>query len=290
MQFWQALAFTDTDQLLDLARAAEEMGFDGVLVSDHLFHPEKLASRYPYAPDGAPPFGPGVEFPEPFTAIAAMAAVTRRLRFATGIFNLPLRHPIAVAKSVATAARLSRDRVVLGIGSGWMKEEFDQFGVDFGSRGARCDEAMTVVRALLAGGMTEHHGRFFDFDRLEIAPVPRQPVPIWVGGTSAPALRRAGRLGDGWIGSGHALADVPALMHTLARHRREAGREGVPFDVVVPLVEPLTGETCRRLAEAGVTATVSWPPAYVLGRPGDVAEMRGVLERFAESVIRPPRS
>jgi probable F420-dependent oxidoreductase len=289
MKFWQFLPFTEVDQLVGIAQIAEEVGFHGVLLGDHVLFPEKLDSRYPYAPDGRPGFGAGTPWPDPWVTIAAMAAVTARLRFGTGVTVLALRDPFQVARTVGTAAVLSGSRVVLGVGTGWMREEFDRCGVDFATRGRRTDEMIDVLRTLWRGGMVEHHGPLFDFDRLEVAPAPAEPVPIWVGGNSRPALRRAARLGDGWIGAGHAPDAIPAAMETLWALRREAGREHLPFETIVSVGAPPDRDLYRRLEDAGVTGVLHWPFRYWLGPTSSLAQKRVGLERFAERFIAPPR-
>ena len=148
MKFWQALSFSDPTQLTEIAKIAEEVGFEGVMVSDHIFYPEKLESSYPYSPDGKPAFVPNAAFPECWSTITAMAAVTTQLRFSTMVYILPLRDPITVAKVTSTAAVLSNNRVALGVGAGWIKEEFDQFGIDFHKRGKLLDESIDVLRKL----------------------------------------------------------------------------------------------------------------------------------------------
>jgi alkanesulfonate monooxygenase SsuD/methylene tetrahydromethanopterin reductase-like flavin-dependent oxidoreductase (luciferase family) len=120
MKFWQAVSFTEIDQLAEVAKHVEQTGFDGILVSDHLFFPEKLGSKYPYTPDGVPGFTPDTPWPEPFAAVAAMAAVTQRLRFATMVYILPLRNPVEVAKATATLDVLTGGRFILGSGAGWI--------------------------------------------------------------------------------------------------------------------------------------------------------------------------
>jgi probable F420-dependent oxidoreductase len=286
LRFWQALSFTETGQLLPLARCAEEAGFHGVLVSDHVFFPGKLRSPYPYAGDG-PPFGPGTEFPEPWAAVSAMAAVTSRLRFATSVYLAPLRHPLLVAQSVATAAAISGGRVALGVGVGWIREEYDQLGWEFRTRGSRLDEMIPLLRAVWAGGMVEHHGRHYDFDRLQLSPAPPGPIPIWVGGASPAALRRAARLGDGWLGSGHDPAGLRAVLDELARLRRQAGRGSEPFEVVAALSVPMSLDLLRELEDRGVGSVVSYPPALTLGPGADLERKRRALEEYAEAFIAP---
>ncbi len=287
MRFWQALSFTDPAHLVALARKAEEVGFEGVLLADHLFYPDRLRSKYPYAEGGAPPFDAATPFPEPFCVISALAAATSRLRFSVGIYILPLHDPLEVARAAATAALLSGGRVALGVGVGWMREEFDAQGIDFPTRGARCDEAIGVLRKLWTGRVVEHQGRHFAFPALSQSPAPPGPIPIHVGGASPRALRRAARLGDGWIGGGNAPEEAARILDELARLRREAGREGEPFETIVPLSTPPEAGVYADLAGRGMSASVSWPPSLALGkvRPG-LDEECAYLERFAEGVIR----
>jgi probable F420-dependent oxidoreductase len=218
-----------------------------------------------------------------------MAAVTERLRFATMVYILPLRHPLEVAKATASVAALAGGRLALGVGAGWMREEFDALGVDFDSRGARMDESIDVLRALWRGGMVEHHGRVFDFERLQISPAPPAPIPVWIGGASAPALRRAARVGEGWMGSGNGVAEAAALLARLRDLRAQAGRERLPFEAIVPLTEPADADALRRLEDAGMTGAVSYPFLYALGPTSSLDEKRRLLERYAGDVIAKAR-
>jgi len=289
MKFWQAVSFTEIDQLVEVAKLVEQAGFDGILVSDHLFFPEKLASKYPYTPDGVPGFTPDTPWPEPFAAVAAMAAVTKRLRFATMVYILPLRNPVEVAKATATLDVLTGGRFILGSGAGWMKEEFDQLGVEFKTRGARFDESIEVLRKLWRPGMNEHRGRFFQVPRMAMSPAPAKPVPIYIGGASAAALRRAARLGDGWLGAGSDPAEASRHLAELASQRRAAGRERMAFEAVVPLTTPPDADVLRRLEDQGAHGTVSYPFLYALGPTSSLAQKRAYLEGFAENVIRKTR-
>jgi probable F420-dependent oxidoreductase len=285
VKFWQVASFSEPDQLLDIARGAEEAGFHGVLLSDHLFFPGDLHSKYPYSEDGKPMFDGVTPFPDPWTTIAAMAAVTTRLHFGTLVYILPLRHPLEVAKSVGTAALLSGDRVMLGCGAGWIREEYDALGVDFATRGRRYDEMIDVLRKAWTGEMVEHRGACFDLGRFQMSPAPRVPVPIFVGGTKEPALRRAATRGDGWIGTGQSPDEALALLGRLAKLRAAAGRESLPFEALVPLTTPPDGDVYARLGEAGMTATSAWPFSYVLGPRSTAAAKREAMLRFGEQVI-----
>ena len=287
MEFWQYLVFTEVEQLPEIARIAEEVGFTGVLVGDHIFFPEKLESPYPYSPDGRPGFESADTWPDPWVTISAMAAVTSQLRFGTSVYILPLRSPLQVAKSVGTAAVLSGNRVALGAGAGWMREEFVQLGISFEERGARYDEMIEILRLLWRGGMVEYHGRHFDFDRLEISPAPTQDIPIWIGGLSKPALRRAARLGDGWIGTGCTPDEIPEVLGRLDQLRRDAGRLDAPFDTLVSVAAAPDCDLYRRAEEQGLTGIVQMPFKYLLGPTSSIEQKRAAMERYAEDIIHP---
>lgn len=287
MKFWQGASFTEPKQLVEIAKGAEEAGFEGVLLSEHLFIPENYAAKYPYSDYGRPDFNEETPFPDPWVTITVLAAATRRLRFATMIYILPLHHPLEVAKIVGTAAIFSDSRLILGAGAGWMREEFDVLGVDFETRGKRFDESIEVLRRLWSGGMVEYHGEIFDFDRLQMSPAPSKPVPIFIGGATKPALRRAARLGDGWLGAGNTLDEVAEILGDLARLRREAGRESEPFETVVPLVTPPDFDSLRRLSDLGATGTVHYPFDYTAGPQATLEQKLDVMKRFGEEVIGP---
>jgi probable F420-dependent oxidoreductase len=213
-----------------------------------------------------------------------MAAVTTKLRFNTGVYVAPLRHPLVVAKAVATASALSHGRVALGAGAGWAKEEYDQLGENFRTRGARLDEMIEILRKVWAGGMVEHHGRYYDFDRLQMVPKPPAPVPIYIGGKSEPALRRAAR-NDGWFGSGDDPAAILELVERLRGYRREYGRQNQAFDTIVPMMAEPDAELFRRLQDAGVDGAVSFPLCQALGPRSSLDQKRQVLERYANDII-----
>ncbi|MCG8592414.1 MAG: LLM class F420-dependent oxidoreductase [Proteobacteria bacterium] len=289
MKFWQSVSFSEPDQLVEIARGAEAAGFEGVLVSEHLFVPQTYEPGYLYSEDGRPDFSAETPFPDPWCTISAMAAVTTRLRFATMVYILPLHHPLEVAKQVGTAAILSNDRVVLGAGAGWMKEEFDVLGVDFKSRGARFDEAIDVLRKVWRPEMVDHRGAHFDLPRLQMSPAPSKPVPVFIGGMSKRALRRAAERGDGWLGAGSTPDDAIAILNELTRLRKEAGRESEPFETVVPLVVPPDPDSLKRLSEAGCHGTVNYPFTYTVGPQSTLQQKLDAMTRFGDEVITPLR-
>ena len=285
MRFWCSLSFLDPDLWLDAARACDENGYHGILVADHLLFPVDLASEYPYSSDGAPGWDAAASWPDPFVAIAAMGAVTTSVRFCTNIYLAPLRHPLVVAKSVASAAQFTNGRVALGAGVGWMREEFEAADQDFTTRGKRTDELIEICRALWTGDVVEHHGEHYDIDRCSMTPVPPSRVPIYVGGESEAALRRAAR-NDGWIGNLLSEPEAIAQLDKLARFREEYGTAGRAENEVILAVSarPDAG-LYERLGEAGVTGMMCAP---WMGRDGNATTVDEVCDRigsFAERVV-----
>ena len=195
-------------------------------------------------------------YPDVWTTIAAMAAATKRLKFSSAVYVLPLRNPIEVAKALANLACLSSNRVILGAGAGWMKEEFDVYGVDFKTRGKRMLEMIEVMRKLWAGGYVEHHGDVFDFPRLQLAPVPDLEVPIYLGGASDLALKRSARLAQGWIGAGNDIDEVPEILSKLNDWRAEFGRDHEAFETVIAVRQLAQVEAVKKLEEQGMTSAV----------------------------------
>jgi probable F420-dependent oxidoreductase len=287
MKFWQMLTWMEPEQILDAARFAEEVGFDGVMLGDHGVYPRDVRAPYPYSADGKPPMTPDSWYPDCWATLGAISAVTRRLRLAVAVYVLPLRNVFEVARATGTLAILSGNRFILGAGIGWMKDEFDIYGVDFQTRGKRFDEMLDVLRKLWAGGMVEHHGRLIDFPPLQISPAPDRPVPIFTGGASPVALRRAATRAQGWIGAGNTPEEVPGILAEFHRLRRDAGREQLPFETVIGLSTPPDLATFQRLHELGMSGGVSYPFTFTAGKRSTLDEKKRVMEDFARRFIRP---
>jgi probable F420-dependent oxidoreductase len=285
MKFTLAVSMVPAPQILPLAVAAERNGWHAVTLGESVFFPEKVDAKYPYTPDGGRFWSPDTPFVDPWVAIPAMAAVTERLFFHTSVIKLPIRSPLLVAKTVGSAAALSGDRVGLGVGLSWIPQEFSWCGTRWEDRGPRTDEMIEVIRKLLAGGMVEHHGRYYDFDRLQMSPAPGRPVPIYVGGHGEPGLRRAARLGDGWISANKPAAELVATIERLRALRREAGRESEPFEIMVIATDVFDPAGYRRLAEHGVTEAIVVPWYLYGGDPARIETKRDSLARFADEVI-----
>jgi probable F420-dependent oxidoreductase len=298
-------ANADAGALRALAQAAEALGYDSIWVSDHVVIPAQIASPYPYSPDGAFRLGPRAPYLEPMTALTYLAGCTRTVRLGTHVLILPYRNPVVTAKVVATLDVLSGGRVDLGIGVGWMAEEFEALGYDyFARRGAVTDEQVQVFKALWTEDVPSFAGEFYRFPPIGAHPHPvQQPhPPIWVGGHSRPAIRRAARLGDGWlpIGARPPATLPPAeIAEGIARLREEAERAGrtsnlpVCFSTGVTLAEQPAGEgrapfhgtpdevaaDLRAYQAVGVNR-------FIVGLgAGTGAEIEQRLRRFAEQVM-----
>ena len=253
MRFGFHLFMVDPAEFLDIARTADEWGWDSLQVADAPFFPEVISVPYPYTPDGTRFWPLDLPVLDPWVAITAMAAVTKRIRFIPSVLRLAVRQPLLEAKSLCSVAAISKDRVALGVGLAWMPEEFNWLNQDKKTRGARQNEAIQIIRLLLGGGMVEFHGKYYDFDRLTMAPVPKKRIPIYVGGTTKPALRRAARYGDGWLSVIHSMDEIKGLVAELNGFRREFGREKEPFDIMLHCPDAQSVDDIRRLEELGVT-------------------------------------
>ena len=217
--------FSNPDLLAHLAQKAEECGFESLWTVEHVVIPQGFQTPYPYSKDGKIPGGEDVSIPDPLLPLGFVAALTKKIRLATGVMILPQRHPLYVAKEMATLDLLSGGRTILGIGSGWLKEEFDALGLDFHARGARTDEAIKALRAAWCENPSSFLGKHFNFGPLMSFPKPAQTkgIPVHIGGHSAAAARRAGRLGDGFF---PALGEVPKLKELFAIMSAEAQKAG----------------------------------------------------------------
>lgn len=288
MRWTVAFPMFPADHLLPMARAAEEAGFDTITVPDSVFFPESVSAEYPYSKDGGRFWAPDTPFVDPFVAISAMAAVTTSIRFLTNVVKLPIRDPLLVAKQLSSMAVLSGNRVGLGVGLSWIPEEFAWTHTDMRTRGKRADEMIEILQLVCAGNgpeWVEYHGTFYDFDRLMMAPVPSQPVPIYVGGLSEPGLRRAARLADGWISVQNTTAEITGAMEALRIYRDEYGRADLPFEINALPTDAYELDGYHRLADAGVTELQTVPWYFFGGDPDDLAVRIDSLARFSDTVM-----
>ena len=254
MRFSYAESMCDPTHYVPLAKAAEEGGFHSFVIPDSICYPEVSDSKYPYTPDGDRHFLEDKPFIEPFTLIPALAAVTERLRFTTFVVKLPIRHPVLVAKSVTSVAVMSDNRFGFGIGTSPWPEDFQVTGTDWKTRGKRMDEMIEIIRGLAKGGFFEFHGKHYDVPSIKMCPTPTKPVPILIGGHAEAALKRAARLGDGWMHAG--TDDLEAMIKRINDLRREYGREREPFEVHVISFDAFTLDGIRKLEDMGVTDVI----------------------------------
>jgi len=279
-----ATAYLPPEELGPIARLADELGYHALALSDHVINLESLDTKYPYTESGARRWESFTPWVDPMVAIASLAAQTERLQFFTNVFILPMRNPLLVAKAVSTASVLSGGRVALGVGMGWCEEEFDLTGGTFRKRGARADEMIGILRALWAGGWVEHDGEHFAFPRLEMTPAPSTRIPIYVGGISEAALRRAAR-NDGWVSDLMTIDEAAEARIKLDAYREEQGATG-DFSVFVSLSDAWTSDHFRRAEDLGVTDLLTMPWAYHGGFEQSLAGKLDGMKRFADEILQ----
>jgi probable F420-dependent oxidoreductase len=266
---------------VELAQAAEAAGFDSLWTVEHVVVPAAYQSRYPYSPTGK--MGAGLEdfpIPDPLIWLAYVASATRTIKLGTAILILPQRNPVVTAKALATLDHLAGGRrVLLGIGVGWLAEEFAALGVPFEDRGARTDEYVAAMRALWSQERASFKGRYVSFDDVFCRPLPAdRRIPVIVGGDTKAAARRAGRLGDGYFPARGAPAELLAEMRRAAG---EAGRD--PAAIEVTLSAPTEPAEIEALARLGVSR-VAVPVSSGAGLPAQVKTPEDVL-RYGKTMI-----
>jgi probable F420-dependent oxidoreductase len=271
VKFWASTAFSPPSHYLALAPALENAGFHGMVLADHLIAPKVRVTPYPYSADGRPGWNPDTAFPDVWVAVGALAAATTTLEFASAVYVAPARDLFTVAKAVGTAAVLSGDRVTFGVGAGWMAEEFELTGQSFADRGRRLDEMLAVLRELWSRDWVEHRGRHYDFPAVQVSPRPSRPIPVWTGGYSRAAIRRATALSDGWVGVASSEEAGERIIEALTAGLRANGREGAPFDITLSLPIPVTSDDVSRWAQRGVTGLIVRPWASAL--VGELADL-----------------
>ena len=287
MRFSYAESMIDPGFYLPLARAVEEAGYTSFVVPDSICYPKVSDSKYPYTPDGNREFLEDKAFLEPFSLIPALGAVTTTLRFTTFVVKLPIRHPVLVAKSVTSVAVLTGNRFGFGIGLSPWPDDFRICGQPWRGRGTRMNEMIEIIRGLARGGFFEFHGEHYDLESIKISPTPTEPVPMLIGGHSEAALRRAARLGDGWMHAGGDPRDLRRMLDRLRELRREHGRERERFEVHVISFDAYTVDGIHRLEDMGVTdVIVGFRSPYTVEQDTEtLAEKVAALRRYADDVI-----
>lgn len=260
----------------EATRLADRLGYESVWIPEHLVLPVAMSGS-PVHHAEHPPIPPGTPVFDPFVYLAMLAGCTENIRFGTQVFNIGLRHPFVTARAVATLDVVSQGRVEFGVGASWLAEEWEAVGLDFSTRGARVDEAISVCRRLWTEPETEHHGDHFDFGPVMFEPKPVQsPPPLHIGGDGPAALRRAALVGDGWIPMNHSIDMIPGSLERIRARRVAAGRDpGIELTMGLPVGGPADLE---RYEAVGVTR--------VLVKPWRASsEALGALERFASEYL-----
>jgi probable F420-dependent oxidoreductase len=268
------------ENLEHLARTAEAVGIESLWTVEHVVVPVGYQSEYPYSSSGRMPGRESAPIPDPLLPLAYAAAVTTNIRLGTGVLILPQRHPAYVAKQAATLDVLSSGRLLLGVGIGWLREEFDALGVPFEERTPRTEEAIRAIRSLWKGEPEPFEGRFYRWGPVESNPKPVQPggVPIVVGGHVEGAARRAARLGDGFFPARGSLKELPGLLDALRDECRRIGRDPAEIEISTGGGR-LDPDRVKRYQDLGVSRLVINPPG------SDQESLARGLEQFAERVI-----
>lgn len=289
MKFWLHIHNTPPEQGLELAMLAEQLGFEGVVGDDHWFMP---ATAETHDPNERAPLPMDYIFPDLFAFGGAVLALTRTLKFGSCIMVLANRtNPFLVAKGAATLARLSGDRFIMGVGTGWMRDEYDMAGVPWESRVPRTIEMMEILRKLWGEGPVDHHGRYFDFPPTYAEPRPSKPIPIYMGSVAPAALRRTGMVADGWMGMTSPLSELEAQIALINQGREEAGRADLPFDYMVGLARNEDGllpspDDYHRAAAMGVTQHHVGPIDHALGvLRSSFEDKKRFVEDFARRIM-----
>jgi probable F420-dependent oxidoreductase len=267
---------------VDVAKAADEAGYDSLWFAEHLILPVKMSGKPGSPKDGEPPIPSDTPTWDPFVVMGFLAAHTRNIRFGTDVFNLGLRHPFVTARALTTADLVSGGRVDFGVGVSWMTEEWQAMEQPFEARGVRCDESMDIIRRLFTEETISHEGRFYHFQPVKFEPKPVQKPwpPFIIGGDSEPAMRRAARLGDGWIPMLQTPQTLGPNLKKIAEMREAAGRSG-PFKVIVQASRRPDADELKRWRDAGadVALTMPWDRA---------SEAADSVRRYADEAMAGP--
>lgn len=289
MRFTFTDVMTRSEYMPHLAAAAEAAGYEGFTIPDSIGYPEHSDAIYPYTVNGDRSFLDGKEFIEPFVLAAALGAITQRIRFNTFVVKFPLRAPVLAAKQAFSVAKITGNRLGLGIGIGTSPypDDYLMAGVDPRHKGARMDEAIEIFRGLESGDFFEFHGRFYDVPSLKVCPVPTQPIPLLIGGHSDAALARAATKGDGWMHAGGPTEQLEVMLGKLNTFRATAGKAKEPFEIHAATPDARTVDGCRRLEDMGVTdVVIGFRNPYIVGDDTQpLTDKLRRLEQFAENVI-----
>ena len=285
MKFVLSTSFSTVAHLTELAPVADTHGWHSMSFSDHVVNPAKINTPYPYTDDGSRRWQPFTDWPDPWVMIGALSTITKRLRFTNNIFVLPMRNPYLTAKAISTAAIVSQNRVTAAFGVGWSRDEFELMAQDFSTRGKRTDEMLEIMRLLWTGEMVEYQGNYYQFSAMEMNPAPSEPIPIWIGGISDPAMKRAARLGDGWVTDLQTSAEIIESIERINNWRREYGRDNEPFEVMATPSDAWDVDGYKRLQDAGVSHILTMPWPFYHGDSEQLEHKIDGIKRYADDII-----
>ena len=271
--------------MVAVARKTEELGYESMWMPDHYIFPPVITTIYPPGNTGEPSWRPETPLYDPFVLLSSLAAATTRLRLGVHVLLLPLRDTIATARAVTTLDLFSEGRVSLGVGLGWLKDEYDVSGHSWETRGPTLGEMVQAMQQLWTQRVTHFQGKYVNVGPCVFEPKPVQKPypPVLFGGDNPVALKRAARLGNGWMGTTHTPDEMREIIATLKRHLAEYGRERDPFEISV-MARTVDRDIVRRYEEVGVHRLLVFPPSSVKHPPPQ--EFMDGLERMAERVIR----
>ena len=280
MKFGTFLYQTSPNSIAVIARKAEESGFESIWIPEHIILPVTYRSPYPYSSSGRMTVPPETPLHDPMLALAFVAAITTRIRLATGVLVVPIRNAFTTAKAVASLDVLSGGRFIFGVGIGWLEEEFDAVGMSFKDRALRTREYLALMKELWSKESPEYHGKTISIEGCKFMPKPAQRPhpPIVFGGDTEPSLKRAAKLGDGWYGIAEDIDETAATIKRLREHERAAGRTA-PLELTVSrLREQLKPGDIERFAAMGVSR-------IIVGPAPTTREQIAAIEKFGAEVI-----
>ncbi len=288
MRFSYQVGMSEADHYLPLARAAEAAGFDGLTIPDSICYPQEASSKYPYNKDGSREFLESVPFVESLIAVAHMAAVTERIRFATFVYKLAVRQAPVVAKQVQSIQVLSNNRLDFGVGISPWEEDFAICDVPWEKRGLRFDEQIEILRGLETGEFFGYEGQIHQMPANKMCPAPTVKTPILIGGHAEPALKRAARTGDGWMCAGASMEELSAYIKRIEELRDEYGTADRDFRIYTTGQDAFTKEGIEQLESIGVTdVIIGFRNVYEMEPDKPVDEKIAMLNWYAGEFIKP---
>ena len=274
------IGHTSVDPMISLAQKAEEVGIESVWTFEHVIVPLDYESKYPYSPTGKMGIPPDANFIDPLVALTAVAAHTTRLRLGTGVNILPQTNPLYLAKQVASIDFVSGGRMMLGVGIGWLREEFAALGVPFERRGARFDDAVEAMRKVWSGDVVEHKSDFIQWTGFKSYPIPVQkPLPVIIGGSKGKVFERIAKHGDGWYAPSSNVEQLAELLPSMKQACDDVGRDPATVEVSCMWIPAAEGiDSVKRYEDLGVSRLIV--PAMALGGVDAAA-----VERFADEFL-----